>query len=131
MSSATVAYWKRTLEGAPALTEAPTDRQRPATVCPGHCALVKQHFPLRLLASIAQNAPERGVDTFLAAVWQARAYSLPRSLERNTHVSVNQCAPSSVHAGEHFLTKSLTHNNAAWHLLGMPGNVSRNSVFAA
>ena len=90
MASPEVAYWKSTLEGAPALTEAPTDRQRPAAVCPGHCALVKQQFPPGLLASIAHTALDRDVDSFLAAVWQARTFYLPRSLERSTHSSIQQ-----------------------------------------
>ena len=78
MASVGLAFWKRALEGAPALTEAPTDRQRPAIVAPEHYALVKQHFPPRLLISIVQDGSEGNINSFFASLLQACTFPLPR-----------------------------------------------------
>jgi hypothetical protein len=67
-----VDYWKSTLSGAPALTEAPTDRQRPVTVSQDHLSRVKQQFSSSLLAGIAPEGSNDEIESFLATVWQAR-----------------------------------------------------------
>jgi hypothetical protein len=67
-----VDYWKSRLSGAPALTEAPTDRQRPMTVSQEHCSHVKQQFLSSLQAGIEQDRSKDDIKCFIATVWQAR-----------------------------------------------------------
>ena len=66
-------YWQRTLEGAPALTEAPTDRARPPKVEPPHYANVKQHIPPALLDTINKQAAHAKLKGFYVAAWQVCA----------------------------------------------------------
>lgn len=67
-----VDYWKNTLSGAPALTEAPTDRQRPVTISQEHWSHVKQQFSSSLQAGIEQDKSKEEIKCFLATGWQAR-----------------------------------------------------------
>ena len=67
-----VDYWKNTLSGAPALTEAPTDRQRLVTISQEHWSHVKQQFSYSLQAGIEQDKSKEEMKCFLATVWQAR-----------------------------------------------------------
>ena len=65
-------YWQKVLEGAPALTGAPTDRQRPSSVNPERYASVKQHLSAAPQDQLRQFASDGGEATVLAAVWQVR-----------------------------------------------------------
>ena len=66
-------HWKSTLEGAPALTEAPTDRARPPKVEPSHYANVKQHIPSALLDTLNKQATHAKLKGFYVATWQVCA----------------------------------------------------------
>ena len=88
MSGTEAQFWKRSLEGAPALTEAPMDRQRLAQAFQGHCANVRQQFPFDLQDKIHRFTEKSGVECFLAAVWQARLHFPGRSLARVCHIAV-------------------------------------------
>jgi hypothetical protein len=66
-------HWQKTLEGAPALTEAPTDRARPPKVESSHCANVKQHIPPALLDTIRERVTDAKIKGFCVAAWQVCA----------------------------------------------------------
>ena len=65
-------YWQKVLEGAPALTEAPTDRQRPSAVNPERYASVKQQLPAAPQDQLKRIVADGGIVAVLAAVWQVR-----------------------------------------------------------
>ena len=85
MSETVLHFWKQNLDGAPAFTEAPMDRQRPAQACLGHCANVRQRYQSELQSKIYQFSGQSGVECFLAAVWQARPHFPGRSLAAVCH----------------------------------------------
>ena len=66
-------HWQRTLDGAPALTEAPTDRARPPKVEPTHFANVKQYIPPVLLDTLNKKATYAKLKGFYLATWQVCA----------------------------------------------------------
>ena len=89
MSDTELQFWKRTLEGAPALTEAPMDRPRPAQAFKGHCANVRQQFPVDFHSKICHCTARGGMECFLAAVWQARPLFPGRSLATACHFAAH------------------------------------------
>ena len=133
MSGTEVQFWKRSLEGAPALTEAPMDRQRPAQAFQGHCANVRQRFPFNLQDKIYRSTERSGVECFLAAVWQARPHFPGRSLTRVCHIAVyDQALECGKRNQKHSLAIRII-LGLQWALLqssvvstGMPGSASGN-----
>lgn len=67
-----IKFWQKTLEGAPALTEAPTDRARPAAVDAQHYGIVKQQIPGDVVKSSHDECSRRSLKASLLTSWQAR-----------------------------------------------------------
>ncbi|CAK0785103.1 hypothetical protein CVIRNUC_008309 [Coccomyxa viridis] len=72
-------YWQKVLKGAPALTGAPTDRQRPSSVNPERYASVKQQLPAAPQSQLKGFAADGGEAAVLAAVWQVLLSRYSRS----------------------------------------------------
>ncbi len=69
-----IEFWQKTLEGAPALTVAPTDRSRPAAANSQHYGSLTQQLPGALVDSICRDTPSQSPKGTLVAVWQVYSY---------------------------------------------------------
>ena len=78
-------FWQKALEGAPALTVAPTDRSRPTAVNPQHYGNVTQQISGALVNDIVQNKSLQSLKANLVTVWQVYVHpSGNRSSARKT-----------------------------------------------
>ena len=69
-----VAFWQKALEGAPALTAAPTDHSRPAVAHSQHNGSITQQIPGALVDKICKNTLSESLKGKLVAVWQVCAH---------------------------------------------------------
>lgn len=69
-----LSFWQKALEGAPALSVAPTDRSRPTAVNPQHYGNVTQQISGTQISESFQSTSPRTLESKLVTLWQVIAH---------------------------------------------------------